>query len=122
MDVAARPGASTGFHPPAAARSSSGEQWGALSAWSSGAPAWPDTQTGGWEPTWRPAPFAFELHCLGTGPRFDCGGEPITGAVCDRTAMVDEHARGGPRHWQGWPRCQECAARQGDAMRGRTER
>ncbi|MGH3622464.1 MAG: hypothetical protein ACRDQ5_11840 [Sciscionella sp.] len=95
--------------PPGA--SSPGAQRGTLPVWSFGAPAWPEVQAGEREPTWRPAPFAFELHCLGTGPRFDCGGEPITGTVCGRTAMVEEHARGGPGYWQGWPRCQECAAR-----------
>jgi hypothetical protein len=80
-----------------------------LPAWSFGAPGWPDVQAGEGEPRWRPAPFAIELHCLGTGLTLDFGGEPITGTVCGRTAMVDEYARGGPGHWQGWPRCPECA-------------
>ncbi|MGH3624517.1 MAG: hypothetical protein ACRDQ5_22480 [Sciscionella sp.] len=85
-------------------------QPGTPPAWSSGAPAWPGTQAGEWEPTWRPAPFAFELHRLGTGPWLDFGDEPITRTLCDRTALVNEHARGGPGYWQGWPRCQDCAA------------
>ncbi|MGH3621482.1 MAG: hypothetical protein ACRDQ5_06785 [Sciscionella sp.] len=90
----------------------SSEQRGTLPASSLGAPVWPQAPAGEGGPRWRPAPYVFELHCLGTGPVFDCGGEPITGTSCDRTAMVDEHARGGPRHWQDWPRCQDCAARE----------
>lgn len=100
-----------------AGASSPGEQRGTLPAWSFGAPAWPEVPVDEGESRWRPALFVFELHRLGTGLILDFGGEPITGTECGRTAMVEEHARGGPQYWQGWPRCTDCAAHARNATR-----
>lgn len=61
-------------------------------------------------PLWRPAPYEITLHRLADGPVLNLGGEPIAGAWCGRSALVNEQARNGPGAWQNWPRCHECSA------------